>query len=151
MGGARMKDPVVHEALRQIQDIVTQETGVALVPRVTTRLEKVLSVALGQLAGARKMEENLTHEVTILLADLRGFTSISATHPAGLVLDLLNRCFVKMSEIIFRHHGGIDKFMGDSILVIFESGEGIADDSVRRAVSCAVDMQSAMEELNEAH
>ncbi len=146
-----MKDPVVHEALRQIQDILSQETGSPLAPRVVTRVEKVLTSALGQLAGTWKHGGNLTHEVTILLADLRGFTSISAAHPAGLVLDLLNRCFVRMSEIIFRHHGGIDKFMGDSILVIFESAEGMAEDGVRRAVSCAVDMQNAMEELNKVH
>jgi adenylate cyclase len=146
-----VKDPVVHEALRQIQDIVTQETGAPLAARASTRVEKVLTSALGQLAGTWKHGGNLTHEVTILLADLRGFTSLSAAHPAGLVLDLLNRCFVRMSEIIFRHHGGIDKFMGDSILVIFESAEGQTEDSVRRAVSCAVDMQNAMEELNKLH
>ena len=146
-----MKDPVVHETLRQIQDIVTQETGAPLAARATTRVEKVLTSALGQLAGTWKHGGNLTHEVTILLADLRGFTSLSAAHPAGLVLDLLNRCFVRMSEIIFRHHGGIDKFMGDSILVIFESAEGMSEDGVRRAVSCAVDMQNAMEELNKTH
>ena len=146
-----MKDPVVHEALRQIQDIVAQETGNALAPTARSRVEKVLTSALGQLAGKWRQENNLTHEVTILLADLRGFTSISATHPAGTVLDLLNRCFARMSEIIFRHSGNIDKFMGDAILVIFESGALPGQDGVRRALSCAVDMQNSMEELNREH
>ena len=146
-----MKDPVVHEALRQIQDIVAQETGTALAPGAKTRVEKVLTSALGQLAGAGKRDTQLTKDVTILLADLRGFTSISATYPAGTVLDLLNRCFVRMSEIIFRHHGAIDKFMGDSILVIFESSGAHGEDGVRRALSCAVDMQNSMEELNRLH
>src|SRR2546423_3205470 len=146
-----MKDPLVAEALRQIQDIVTEETGRALEPPARSRVQKVLSSALGQLAGAWTRNDNLAHEVTILLADLRGFTSISAAHPAGMVLDLLNRCFVKMSEIIFRHQGGIDKFMGDSILVIFEAETCGGDDSVKRAVQCAVDMQNAMEELNRLH
>ena len=146
-----MKDPVVHEALRQIQEIVTQETGSALAPAAKSRVQKVLTSALGQLAGAGKSETHLAREVTILLADLRGFTSISATYPAGTVLDLLNRCFVRMSEIIFRHHGAIDKFMGDSILVLFESGASLAQDGVRRALSCAVDMQCSMEELNRLH
>ena len=146
-----MKDTVVHETLRQIQDIVTQETGAPLAARATTRVEKVLTSALGQLAGTWKHGGNLTHEVTILLADLRGFTSLSAAHPAGLVLDLLNRCFVRMSEIIFRHHGAIDKFMGDSILVLFEPSASSSEDAVRRALSCAVDMQCSMEELNRLH
>jgi adenylate cyclase len=82
----------------------------------------------------------------MLFADLRGFTAITANYPAGVVLDLLNRCFVTMSEIIVRHRGTIDKFMGDSIMVIF-SGEQ-AEEGVRRALLCAVDMQVGMAWLN---
>ena len=111
----------------------------------------MLTSALGQLAGVRGEDTNLTRDVTILLADLRGFTTISANYPAVVVLELLNRCFVRMSEIIFQHHGGIDKFMGDSILVIFEAGENDNNESVKRALHCAVDMQLAMEELNQQH
>jgi adenylate cyclase len=145
-----MKDPVVNEALRQIQDIVRQETGNPLAGSAKSRVERVLTSALGQLAGVRGEDRHLTRDVTILLADLRGFTTISANYPAVIVLELLNRCFVKMSEIIFQHHGGIDKFMGDSILVIFES-EANGNESVKRALHCAVDMQLAMEELNRQH
>ena len=145
-----MKDPVVHEALRQITDIVAQETGNPLAGTARSRVQRVLSSALGQLAGVRGEDKHLTRDVTILLADLRGFTTISANYPAVIVLELLNRCFVRMSEIIFQHHGGIDKFMGDSILVIFESEEN-GNAAVQRALHCAVDMQLAMEELNQQH
>ncbi|MBC8023540.1 MAG: PilZ domain-containing protein [Burkholderiales bacterium] len=145
-----MKDPVVNEALRQIQDIVAQETGNPLAASAKSRVQRVLTSALGQLAGVRGEDKHLTRDVTILLADLRGFTTISATYPAVIVLELLNRCFVRMSEIIFQNHGGIDKFMGDSILVIFESVAG-SNESVKRALQCAVDMQLAMEELNQQH
>src|SRR5438128_5892468 len=142
-----MKDPVVHEALRQIQSIFAEETGAALPTSARARVEKVLQSTFGQLAGARR--ESLVREVTIMLADLRGFTSIAAEHPAATVLDMLNRCFIGMSEVIFRNHGTIDKFMGDSILVIFESGAN--GEGVMNAVSCAVDMQCAMEGLNATH
>ncbi|HEX4764353.1 MAG TPA: adenylate/guanylate cyclase domain-containing protein [Usitatibacter sp.] len=142
-----MKNPVVHEALRQIQHIVSEETGAALSPDARSRVEKVLHSTFGQLAGTRR--ESLVREVTIMLADLRGFTSIAAEQPAATVLDMLNRCFIGMSEIIFRHHGTIDKFMGDSILVIFEAADPVA--GVMNAVSCAVDMQCAMEALNTAN
>jgi adenylate cyclase len=145
-----MKDPVVNEALRQIQDIVRQETGNPLAGSARSRVERVLTSALGQLAGVRGEDKHLTRDVTILLADLRGFTTISANYPAVIVLELLNRCFVKMSEIIFQHHGGIDKFMGDSILVIFDA-DAAGNESVKRALHCAVDMQLAMEELNRQH
>jgi adenylate cyclase len=144
-----MKDPVVSEALRQIQDIFAQETGGPLAGGARKRLEEVLESALAS-PGKARTETHLARDVTILLADMRGFTSISATYPAGVVLDLLNRCFVRMSEIIFRHHGTIDKFMGDSILVIFDSARE-SDAGVRRALACAVDMQNSMEELNREH
>ncbi|HEY2630382.1 MAG TPA: adenylate/guanylate cyclase domain-containing protein [Usitatibacter sp.] len=146
-----MKEPVVHEALRQIQEIIAQESGKPLLPAARDRIHGVLTSALGQLAGVRGNDRALTRDVTILLADLRGFTAISANYPAVIVLELLNRCFIRMSEIIFQHHGAIDKFMGDSILAIFESGPNPGEDAVRRAVGCAVEMQIEMEELNRRH
>jgi adenylate cyclase len=146
-----MKEPVVHEALKQIQDIVAQESGKPLLPAARERIQKVLTSAFGQLAGVRGNDKALTRDVTILLADLRGFTAISSSYPAVIVLELLNRCFVRMSEIIFANHGAIDKFMGDSILVIFESGPNPGEDAVHRAIGCAVDMQLAMEALNAQH
>jgi adenylate cyclase len=82
----------------------------------------------------------LTREVTVLRADLRSGV-ISVT------LEALNRCFSALSEIIFRHQGRIDKFSGDSLLVLFESEE-LPAEGARRAVSCAVDMQAQMEALN---
>jgi adenylate cyclase len=92
--------------------------------------------------SAVKWETCLTREVTILRADLRSVTFVT--------LDLLNHSFAAMSEIIFRHRGRIDKFTGDSLLVLFESEDSPVD-GVRRAVSCAVDMQEAMAALNAAH
>jgi adenylate cyclase len=144
-----MKDPAVDEALRSIEAIVAQETGVTLAGSARQRLQQVLTL-LGQPPARAMRENHLARDVTIVLADLRGFTSLSAAHPAGTVLDLLNTCFVRMSEIIFRHQGIIDKFMGDSILVLFDTA-GEVDDSARRAIECAVDMQAAMEELNREH
>jgi adenylate cyclase len=141
-----MKDPAVRNALRQIQDILAEETGAALPASARTRLESVLHGALGRANGTPR-HEDLTREVTILFADLRGFSSISASYPGPTVLALLNRCFAAMSEIVFRHQGTIDKFMGDAMMVLFEGGPG-REDSALRAVSCAVDMQLAMEGVN---
>lgn len=142
-----MKDLVVHDALRQIRDIVAEEIGKALPSNACERLEKVLHGALARPRQAARSGEQVCHEVTILLADLRGFSAISAHYPGATVLALLNRCFGAMSEIVFRHGGKIDKFMGDAILVLFDSPQG-RDDAVLRAVSCAVDMQLAMEGVN---
>jgi adenylate cyclase len=60
---------------------------------------------------------------------------------------MLNRCLGRMSEIVSRHHGVIDKFMGDSIMVLFGVPVEHPDD-VQRALTCATEMQLAMVELN---
>jgi adenylate cyclase len=110
-----MKDPVVNEALRQIQDIVRQETGNPLAGTAKSRVERVLASALGQLAGVRGEDTNLTRDVTILLADLRGFTTISANYPAVVVLELL--CSPCACEHLPHQH---DQF--GAVLVIFGAG-----------------------------
>ena len=83
-----------------------------------------------------------------MLADLRGFTAISENYPPTAVLELLNRYLARMSELIFRREGVIDKFMGDSIMVLFGAPVSHEDD-VQRALACAVEMQLAMEEINQ--
>jgi adenylate cyclase len=144
-----MKDSPTRAALEQVRMIVTRDTGKALGAGAEAELEAVLQGLTGN-AHASVAGEFLSREVTILLADLRGFTSIAAAHPAGVVIQLLNPCLIKMSEIIFRHHGTIDKFMGDSIMVLFGAPESREDD-VRRALTCAVEMQMTMSTLNLAH
>lgn len=141
-----MNEPAVDDALRQIRDIVAEETGATLPSNACARVQKVLSGALRREPLALPPADDLAHDVTILLADLRGFSTISASYPGATVLALLNRCFGAMSEIVLRHGGVIDKFMGDAIMVLFESPG--TDDAALSAVSCAVDMQLAMEGVN---
>jgi adenylate cyclase len=90
-------------------------------------------------------------EVSILLADLRGFAAIAESYPARVVLDTLNRCFASLTEVIVQHYGTIDKFMGDAIMVVFPGDQAAAHDHARRAILCAVQMQIAMDELREKH
>ena len=78
------------------------------------------------------------------------FSAIAASYPADVVLGVLSRCFGLMTEIIVRHYGTIDKFMGDAIMVVFH-GEGSPRDHAQRAVLCAVEMQLAMNELRHQH
>ena len=145
-----MKDSVVRDALKRVQDLIARETGAPLRGEAELRLVNALRNAISQSAGAADAETFLSRDVTILLADLRGFTSITASYPAGTVLEILNRCLVRLCEIVARHQGTVHKFMGDSIMVLF--GVPVArEDDVKRALSCAVDMQLAMDELNRQH
>jgi class 3 adenylate cyclase len=63
---------------------------------------------------------------------------------------MLNRYFGRMSAIIFANGGSIDKFMGDAIMVLFGAPIAHAED-VQHAVTCAVQMQIAMDEVNREH
>jgi adenylate cyclase len=78
---------------------------------------------------------------------LRGFSSIAEANPVRRVLEVLNRYLAPMCEIAFDNGGTIDKFMGDAIMVVFGAPHRNADDA-QRAVTCAVQMQIAIVELN---
>ncbi len=145
-----MKPSTTPHALRRIKGIVARETGKPLTHLGAMEVEGLLEQWDRRWSPAALGNEFLSREVTILLADLRGFTSLAAGQPAGIVMQLLNPCFNKMSEIIFKHQGTIDKFMGDSIMVLFGAPVSRADD-VRRAVACAVEMQMAMTSVNVDH
>jgi len=103
----------------------------------------------GHLLGAGYHDEAAeTRRVTILLSDIRGFTALAETYSAMTVVELLNRYFSVMSEIIVQYGGTIDKLMGDSIMVLFGAPDTHADD-VERAIACSVAMQQAMSDFNE--
>lgn len=85
--------------------------------------------------------------VTILLSDLRGFTALAEQHSALAMVEALNRYLARMTEIVLRWGGAIDKFMGDAIMVLFGAPDAMQDDVVS-AIACAIEMQIAMDEIN---
>lgn len=86
-------------------------------------------------------------EVTILMSDIRAFSTICERLPPDQVMKMLNNYLGTMSEIIMDHQGTIDEFIGDAILAIFGAPTSRPDDA-QRAVRCALDMQQAMNDLN---
>lgn len=145
-----MKDDPGKEAVRHLQALIARETGAPLDHAAEAEMQAIIQHACGTDSGdsATGPEHSFVRrDVTILLADLRGFTSITATLPAGTVIAMLNRCLGRMNEIVASHHGVIDKFMGDSIMVLFGVPVEHPDD-VKRALTCAIEMQLAMNELN---
>jgi class 3 adenylate cyclase len=85
--------------------------------------------------------------VTILMADLRGFTSLSGRLGPEQVVAILNRYLGAMADIIMEYQGTIDEFIGDAIFVIFGAPLWM-NDHAQRAVACAVAMQLAMATVN---
>ena len=87
-------------------------------------------------------------EVTILFADIRGFTTFSEQRSPQEVVDILNSFFDLMIDVAFRHNGTVDKIVGDEIMVLFGAPFSFGDDS-SRAVSCALSMLKALSVLND--
>jgi class 3 adenylate cyclase len=85
--------------------------------------------------------------VSIMLSDIRGFTSLSENLAPAQVVTMLNRYLGAMTDIIMAHHGTIDEFIGDAILAVFGAPQH-RDDDADRAVQCALAMQAAMIEIN---
>jgi adenylate cyclase len=114
------------------------------------RFQRLLSPDLAEMviSGRLKVEKGGESRVaTVMFADIRGFTPMSENMEATQVLRMLNEYFEVMVEIVFRHEGTVDKFVGDEMMVIW--GAPVRhDDDACRAVSAALDMQSSLVEFN---
>ncbi len=86
--------------------------------------------------------------ITVLFADIRGFTALSERENPEKVVGLLNRYFTAMSEIIFAHGGTLDKYIGDGLMAIFGAPTATPSDAVN-AMKAAVAMQKRLLPLNE--
>lgn len=143
-----MKTDPRMEARSRLQALLARETGAPVSPAVDAELAAIVDAAWGGPDTAHLPVVN--REVTILVADLRGFIALTATQPAGTIVTMLNLCLERMSEVIYRYQGVIDRFTGDSMTVLFGAPVERPDD-VMRAMACAVEMQLAMRLLNDQY
>ncbi len=104
-------------------------------------VDEILESPNGQKIGGQRKT------ATIMMSDLRGFTSLSETIDPEDMVRLLNRYLERMSKVIMKYDGMIDEFIGDAILTVFGVPEEHDDDPLR-AVACALAMQNALMELN---
>lgn len=94
-----------------------------------------------KLGGAKKT-------ISLLMSDLRGFTSLSEGLPAESVVAIINNYLGKMVDIILQYNGTIIDFFGDSIFAIF--GAPLSNpDHAEMSLACAIQMQKSMKEVNE--
>jgi adenylate cyclase len=104
-------------------------------------VDRILQSPEGASLGGEK------RVVTTLMSDLRGFTATAERLPAESVVGIINNYLEVMTDIIFKYQGTIEEFIGDGILAVF-GAPLMRDDDAKRAVACAVEMQSAVEKVN---
>jgi adenylate cyclase len=86
-------------------------------------------------------------QLTILFSDIRGFTGIAERIAPEILVDILCQHFARASEIIHRHGGTLDKFIGDAVMAFWGAPTPRADQGLC-AVRAALEMQAAAAELN---
>jgi adenylate cyclase len=101
-------------------------------------------VVNGQLTVQQGGESRV---VTVMFTDIRGFSALSSNAEASSILQMLNDYYEVVVEIVFRHEGTVDKFMGDGLMVLWGAPVHHPDDCAR-AVRAALDIQRAMEAFN---
>ena len=107
----------------------------------TKVVDEILNSSDGRSIGGTR------REVTVLMSDLRGFSSLSESRVPKHMVELLNQYLEKMSRIILKYDGIIDEIVGDAILAVFGAPHA-HDNDPERAVACAVEMQNCLKELN---
>jgi adenylate cyclase len=134
IGQSRLQAAVMEQQLARRR--LERYHSPAVVERITQARE-----GSGELAA----EE---HDVTVVFADVVGFTPRCENMEPRAVGELLNRYFSEMTQVIFQHEGTLDKFIGDCLMAVFGAPIASVDHQVR-AVQAALDMREALRRLND--
>jgi class 3 adenylate cyclase len=92
------------------------------------------------------ISEPRTVDATVVVSDLRGFTTMAETLSPTEVLSFLSRIHGRLADIVAKHGGTVDKFLGDGMLAVFGAPDPLPDHSVR-ALEAVRDMVRAIEEI----
>lgn len=85
--------------------------------------------------------------VTLMMSDIRSFTTLVEHLPPEQVVTILNRYLGRMTDIILKNGGTIDEFLGDAVLAAF-GAPSVSEQHAMQAVTCAIEMQAAMASIN---
>lgn len=107
--------------------------------------DKVIDVVMENPKGAALGGEK--RELTVMMSDLRGFTSLSEELEPEEVTGLLNLFFGRMVEAITQYHGTVIEFLGDGILAVFGAPLP-SKEQTEEAIAAAITMQNLMGEVN---
>jgi adenylate cyclase len=132
---ARLNAKIVAEEKKR------ERLGRFLSPQVTAR---IIATSESQSAALGVPEER---EVTVLFADIVGFTRLSESMSAPAVALILNDYLSRMTDVIFKYEGTLDKYIGDAIMAVFGAPLDMPDHA-SRAIKTALEMRERLEEFN---
>ena len=137
---------VAVERARLNQKIVAEEKkrerlGRFLSPQVTNRI-LATSESQGAALGVPEVRD-----VSVLFADIVGFTTMSEKMSPAAVSLLLNEYLSRMTDIIFKYEGTLDKYIGDAIMAVFGAPLDMPDHAAR-SIKTALEMRDRLEEFN---
>ena len=116
--------------------------------KVRNLLGKVVSHAIAEkLLSQDVMLGGEEREVTVMFADLRGFTSFCEKQPAQEVVAVLNLYLTRISEIIEANNGVVDKYLGDGVMALFGAPVSY-DDDCGNALRASLQIRNALAEMN---
>lgn len=155
--GEQADDP---ELKRLLLEIAQEEAGheASLRSRLRLYQEKhLLRDTISRYVSPNVMEEILKNpqllklggkrqRVTVLFADIWGFTSLSEKLSPETVVEMLNHFFTAMVDIVFEHEGTLDKFIGDNLMAVFGTPLEIEQPAVK-AARCALAMHRRLREM----
>jgi adenylate cyclase len=88
-----------------------------------------------------------TRELTVMFADVAGFTSLAEGRAPKEIVELMNECFTELTSVIQRHGGTVDKFIGDAVMAFWNAPVEQTDHAAR-ACRATRDLLAALERLN---
>jgi len=121
-----------------------------MIAHLGERLELMKFVSHGTVSAIQKAHEGgmsrggERRKVSVVFTDIRGYTEFSERVPPETVIEALNRYFDVQTEVVEKHQGDVDKFIGDALVAVFEG-----PDMEHRAVSCSVEIIEEMAGLLE--
>jgi adenylate cyclase len=104
-------------------------------------VEQVISGKLALKPGGE------LRECTVLFSDIRGYTSIAEKYEAQDVVAMLNEYFELLVDVVFKHEGTLDKYIGDSVMAVWGAPVHQPDAAIR-AVSAALEMREVLARWN---
>ena len=116
--------------------IIAHQQALALLQQTETAYSRLVPHQLLSLLQARsivdvKLGDQVERKMTILFTDIRDFTSLSESMTPAENFEFINSYLSQMEPVISRHHGIIDKYIGDAIMALFEKG---ADEALGGAI-----------------